>query len=379
MKETRPSSPAPVPPAPLAALLRADFTKKFPGGPVIQAEALNLAGTGVTVLFGPSGSGKTTILRCLAGLEMPDAGEIFFGDQAWFAAGKVRVPPNQRRLGFVPQDYALFPHLTVAGNIAYGLHGRPGAEIRARVAELLGWLGLDGLGARRPAELSGGQQQRTALARAVASRPRLLLLDEPLTALDTPTRQRLRGELRRLLRQLAIPTIIVTHDRMEALALGDDLVVLAEGRIVQRGPVQEVFSRPASLTVAGIVAVETIQPGRVLELTGGLAIVQVGTVKLTAVANDLPAGSMDIFVCIRAEDVILSTDPELHSSPRNRLPATVRAIIAEGPLSRIELDCGFPLTAVLTKQACAEMGLTENTQVLALLKAPQIHLVPRGN
>jgi molybdate transport system ATP-binding protein len=155
-------------------------------------------------------------------------------------------------------------------------------------------------------------------------------------------------------------------------------VVLDEGRIIQRGPVQEVFSRPANLSVTGIVAVETVQPGRVLELQNGLATLLVGSAKLMAVAGDLPAGTTDVFACIRAEDVILSHDEERHSSPRNRLSAVVRAIVSEGPLTRIELDCGFPLTAVLTKQACAEMALKENDAVLALIKAPQIHLVPRG-
>jgi molybdate transport system ATP-binding protein len=360
-------------------LLHASFTKKFAGGPVVQADDLEIAATGVTVLFGPSGSGKTTMLRSLAGLEIPDTGEIRFGSETWFAAGKNLVPPRDRQLGFVPQDYALFPHLTVAANIAYGLPGRPARKKAARVAELCGWLGLDGLDRRLPSELSGGQQQRVALARAVARQPRLLLLDEPLTALDAPARQRLRGELRRLLRQLGIPTVVVTHDRLEALALGDELVVLDEGRIVQRGPVQEVFGRPASRTIAGIVAVETVQPGHVLALENGLATVRVGTARLTAVAGDLPPGTTDVFVCIRAEDVILSGDPGAHASPRNRLAAVVRALIKEGPVTRIELDCGFPLTAVLTRQACAELELAEGSPVLALVKAPQIHLVPRTN
>ncbi|MGA2244879.1 MAG: ABC transporter ATP-binding protein [Verrucomicrobiota bacterium] len=359
-------------------ILQANFSKKFACGPVIRADAFEVAASGVTVLFGPSGSGKTTILRCLAGLEQPDAGEIVWGTQTWFADGKNVTLPRDRQTGFVPQEYALFPHLTVAANIAYGLHGRSAAEKQSRVEEMLGWLGLDGLGSRLPGEISGGQQQRVALARAMARRPKLLLLDEPLTALDTPTRQRLRGELRRLLRQLAIPTVVVTHDRLEALSLGDDLVVLDEGCMVQRGPVQTVFSRPANLTVAGIVAVETVQPGRVVESQDGLATLLVGAARLTAMADDLPPGTTDIFACIRAEDVILSIDPELHSSPRNRLPAVVRAVVSEGPLVRIELDCGFPLTAVLTKQASLEMGLKEGSPVLALVKAPQIHLVPRG-
>lgn len=366
-----------VPPVPTTPLLRANFTRKFPAGTLIQVDALMIPRVGVTVLFGPSGSGKTTILRCLAGWETPDTGEIAFGDELWFGGGKNRVPPRNRRLGLVPQNYALFPHLTVAGNVAYALHGRSAAEKRTRVAELLSWLNLDGLAKRLPGTLSGGQQQRVALARAVAARPLLLLLDEPLSALDAPTRQRLRHELRKLLLQLAIPTVFVTHDRLEALCLGDELVVLDAGRIVQRGPVQEVFSRPANHSVAGIVAVETIHPGRRLESQGDLATVAVGAARLTAIAADLPAGTTNIFVCIRAEDVILSKDPELHSSPRNRLAAVVRQMTDEGPMMRIELDCGFPLTAVLTKQACAELSLAPNVSVTALIKAPQVHLVPR--
>jgi molybdate transport system ATP-binding protein len=363
----------------MTPLLYADFVRAFPGGPIIRAEALEITGPGVTVLFGPSGSGKTTILRCLAGLETPDSGKITFGNELWFAGGQRVMPPRERRLGFVPQDYALFPHLTVAENITYGLHGRPAAEKAARVAELAGWLGLDGLDARRPAELSGGQQQRVALARAVARPPRLLLLDEPFAALDSPTRQRLRGELRLRLRELAIPTLIVTHDRQEALSLGDELMVLDAGRIVQRGPVQSVFSRPANLTVASIVAVETVQPGLVLSVKDGLASVRVGFAELTAVVDNLPAGTTNVFACIRAEDVMLAASPEPHSSPRNQWRGTVRSVTSEGPMTRIELDCGFPLTAVLTRQALDEMALHEGAVVYALVKAPQIHLVPRAS
>ncbi len=238
------------------------------------------------------------------------------------------------------------------------------------------WLGLSGLENRRPAELSGGQRQRVALARALVRQPRLLLLDEPLSALDSPTRGRLRSELRGWLKQLGIPTILVTHERTEALALGDCLVVLDNGRIVQRGPVHEVFSRPANLAVAGIVAVETIQPGRVLESTGGLVMVRVGQARLVCFSPDLPAGT-EVYVCIRAEDVILVRGLPDRSSPRNCLEALVRTVIPEGPLVRIELDTGFALSAVLTNQAREELGIQPGQSLKALIKAPQIHLVRR--
>ena len=360
--------------------LTASFAKRFAAGPVIRVDDLSASGkAGITVLFGASGSGKTTVLRCLAGLERPDEGSIRFGDQVWSDAGQsIFLPPRERNIGFVPQDYALFPHLTVERNIAYGLDKLASGERQQRVAETLDWLGLAGLEKRLPRELSGGQQQRVALARAVVRRPHLLFLDEPLAALDTPTRLRLRGELRQRLTELNIPTILVTHDRTEALALGDDVVVMVEGAIAQHGQVPEVFSQPANLAVAGIVGMETVHPGRVRSVTDGLATIAMGTAQLTALARDLPAGTEEVYACIRAEDVVLAQDETFHPSSRNRLPAIVRSIHREGPLARVELDCGFPLSALLTWQSCEELALGESTRVLALIKAPQIHLLPRA-
>ncbi len=364
-------------------ILTANFCKQFPAGPKIVADEVRIGG-GITVLFGASGSGKTTVLRCLAGLETPDEGKIKFGSEVWFdklgkrkaESGKFLLPSRNRGVGFVPQDYALFPHLTVAGNVGYSLHELPAAERAARVAESVRWLGLAGLEHRLPRELSGGQQQRVALARAVARRPKLLLLDEPLTALDTPTRLRLRGELRRLLRQLDIPTVLVTHDRFEALALSDNVVVLHDGRNVQQGAASEVFSRPVNLAVAEITAVETIRAGQILEICDGLATVAVDDARLIALAEGLPADAREVYVCIRAEDVILARTESVPSSPRNHLVGTVRAVVREGSLMRVNLDCGFPLTALLTRPACEELALHEGVQLVALVKAPQVHLIP---
>ena len=360
--------------------LSADFVKRFASGAVIQVAGLRTTEQrGITVLFGASGSGKTTVLRCLAGLERPEEGAISFGAEVWFdGSNRFFLPPRRRNIGLVPQDYALFPHLDLEHNVGYGLDHLTSPERRQRVTETLDWLDLSGLERRLPRELSGGQQQRVALARAVVRRPRLLLLDEPLSALDAPTRLRLRGELRGLLGQLNIPSLLVTHDRQEALALGDHLVVLHEGQIVQQGPAQEVFSRPSSLAVAGILAVETIQPGRVLSSADGLAIVAVKETSLTALSLDLPPETREVFVCIRAEDVILSRSEEAPSSPRNRLPGAVRALTREGPLVRVDVDCGFPLIALLTKQGCDHLALREGDRILALVKAPHIHLIPHA-
>ena len=360
--------------------IQASFVHKFDNGPEISVEDLRASQGGrITVLFGASGAGKTTVLRCLAGFERPRTGFIRFDGEVWFdSQRRVHLPPKARRLGFVPQEYALFPHLSVARNIGYGLAGSSPTARRQRVEELLNWLGIEELRDRRPGELSGGQQQRVALARAVAPHPRLLLLDEPLSALDAPARTRLRGQLRRLLTRLDIPSLLVTHDRTEALALGDEMLVMDAGRVIQRGPVHEVFSRPASLAAAGIVAMETVQPGQILGVEEGLATVAVGHRKLLALAVDLPPGIADVYVCIRAENVILARAAAALSSSRNSFSGAVRKLAREGPMVRIDLECGFPLAALLTRQACDELGLAEGTPVQILIKAPNIHLIPRG-
>jgi molybdate transport system ATP-binding protein len=356
--------------------LEADFEKRFAAGPTIRG-VLHLSADvpRVTVLFGPSGSGKTTVLRCLAGLERPDRGFIRFAGQSWFdSKSGVCAPPQRRGAGFLFQDYALFPHLTVEGNIAYGLGGLPAVERRQRVAEAVAMLGLDGLWNRRPAQLSGGEQQRVALARALVRAPRLLLLDEPLSALDAPTREPIRRELRRLLVGLGVPVLLVTHDRVEALALGDNVVILHQGTIQQIGPVDEVFARPANLEVARAVGVDTIEPGRVIEIADGLATLAVGDAQLLAhVDADLTAA---VHVCIRAEDVYLEKGT-CAAGNFNRLPGLVREVMREGSLTRVSLDCGLPLVALLTRQAAAELELREGDKVIAVVKAEVVHLVPR--
>lgn len=359
--------------------LAASFEKRFPGGPVIRMQdATTRAEPGITVLFGASGSGKTTVLRCLAGLERPDGGHIHFGGEVWCdAAGKVFLPARLRRIGLVPQDYALFPHLSVAGNVGYGLFQMSAQQRRQRIGEILEWLGLGGLEQRFPGDLSGGQQQRVALARALAPRPRLLLLDEPLSALDHPTRLRLRRELRGWLQAARVPAILVTHDRQEAAVLGDDIMVMHAGNLIQHGPVSEVFAKPVSSDVADILAVETILPGEILSNIDGIATVQVNGITLQSLADGLPPETQQVFVCIRAEDVSLSAPGAHAASPRNRLPAVVTACSREGPLVRIDLHCGFQLAALLTPQGFEELNLAAGSPTTAAIKAPKIHLIPR--
>ena len=362
----------------MAAPLIATFAKRYPPATVVDAELdLRHDAGPVTVLFGPSGSGKTTILRCIAGLERPDTGTIRFGDEVWCDAGRgVHVSPQARRVGVVFQQYALFPHLTVVGNIAFGCSG-PWQRRRERVAAMLRLLDLEGLEERYPSQLSGGQQQRVALARALAPEPRLLLLDEPLSALDAGAREPLRRELRHRLAALDVPTVVVTHDRVEALALGDAMTVVVGGRVRQTGPVPEVFSRPADVVVAQTVGVETVVPGHVVERREGLLTVTVGTSQLTTFDPGDVGNS--VFACVRAEEVILEREPSVRASARNHLAGRVTGLTAEGPLVRVTLDCGFPLAALITRSAREDLDLRVGDALTAVVKATAVHLVPRND
>ncbi len=360
----------------MTAELVAEFVKQFPGGTKIQGKLRQAVKSfSLTVLFGPSGCGKTTVLRCLAGLERPEQGSIRCGDETWLdTAKRIFRTPQQRGVGFVAQVLALFPHKTVFGNVAYGL---PWSQRkRERIAEMLELCGLQGLEHRYPHQLSGGQQQRVALARALVRRPRLLLLDEPLSALDAVSREQLRHELRRLLSGFGIPVIFVTHDRSEAIALADQIVVMDQGRVLQTGSVQEVFNRPANVAVARLVGVETVVLGRVTALQDSLAVVSVGTAKLL-VAEPVSVGD-EVFVCIRAADVMLQKGSSGSASARNQLHGCIQSLTPEGPLVRVRMDCGFPLTALVTHLACREMELASGDAVTALVKTPAIHLILRS-
>ncbi|HTQ56608.1 MAG TPA: ABC transporter ATP-binding protein [Bryobacteraceae bacterium] len=343
--------------------------KRHAGGPEIAAALRVPLGVHfVMVLFGPSGAGKTSLLRAIAGLDRPDDGTIRCGGEVWYdGAGSVWIPPQKRRVAYLSQDYALFPHLTVRRNVAYGARG-------AAVAEVLARFGLEPLADRYPAQLSGGQLQRVALARALAAQPRLLLLDEPLSALDAPARLRLRVDLRQLLADVQVPAIVVTHDRTEALALGDAIAIIIGGRLRQAGPVDSVFDAPADADVAAAVGVETICPARVVSRSGGLMTVEIGGVRLEAV--DTGERGTEVFACIRAESVTIErSSPPSATSARNRLRARIVSVIPEGPLERVVLDCGFKLTAIVTRQSGDEMRLREQEQVTAVVKATAIRIV----
>ncbi|MEO8373197.1 MAG: ABC transporter ATP-binding protein [Candidatus Solibacter sp.] len=349
----------------MSDLLTARCRKRLSRAFEADAELIIPDTAAVTVLFGPSGSGKTTLLRMLAGLERPDDGMISFREQTWFdKARAIDLPPQQRSAGFLFQDYALFPHLTVAANIGYA--AKPEKSLSVIEA-----FQLRDLAARKPAALSGGQQQRVALARALAAEPALLLLDEPLSALDAATRIRTRGELRRMLLNGGVPSIVVTHDRMEAVALGDWMAVIVDGKVRQSGPVQEVFRRPADLAVAESVGVENVMAAEIVGRSGGLLTLAVGQAQLQCVDSGETGA---LFACIRAEDVALSRELEQTSTVRNRLTGRITSVTPEGALARVELDCGFPLVALVTAQSAGELELCAGDLISAIVKATAVHL-----
>jgi iron(III) transport system ATP-binding protein len=222
----------------------------------------------IACLLGPSGCGKTTVLRAIAGFQPVQSGRIVLM-QREVSSPAVHVPPERRKIGMVFQDYALFPHLDVAGNIGFGLHAMPAAERKQRVAELLELVGLAALAHRSPHELSGGQQQRVALARALAPGPELLLMDEPFSNLDITLRERLAVEVRDLLKETGTTAIIVTHDQQEAFAVADRIAVLAEGRLQQWGAAMDLYHRPANPFVAGFIGEGVMISGR-MNAQGGL-------------------------------------------------------------------------------------------------------------
>jgi iron(III) transport system ATP-binding protein len=302
-------------------------TKTF--GPAVRAVdglSLEVAPGEILGVLGPSGCGKTTLLRLVAGFERLDAGRIDIGGQVADDTRRV-VPPERRGVGMVFQDYALFPHLTVAANIAFGLAVRPRGERADRVAWALSLCGLEGLAERYPHELSGGQQQRTALARALAPGCRLLLLDEPLSNLDADTRRTLRDRVRALLREAGVTALLVTHDRDDAFAIADRVAALRQGRVAQCGTARELYTRPASVFVATLVGDASIVPLRVI-----------ARLSTTAGAPLAPEAGGDVAAVVRPEDVDMNGDG---------IGATVRdATFHEGRwLVSLQLETGDVLRA----------------------------------
>jgi molybdenum ABC transporter ATP-binding protein len=333
---------------------------------------------GPLAIIGPSGAGKSAVLRAIAGVLRPDGGRIAVNGRVLLETERgIDLPPQLRRLGYVPQDYALFPHLSVEGNIGFGLRGLGHEARRRRIAEMVALTGLREQQALRPRQLSGGQRQRVALARALAVRPDVLLLDEPFAALDAPTRASLLEDVRSLIARTETATVFVTHDRNEALRLGDTIAVMIGGRIRQAGVPAEVFGAPVDEEVAAFVGVETIALGRVRSVAGGVAVVDVGGQTVEG-GIDASAG-VEVLVCLRPEDVTLSSvgvDAPA-TSARNRLRGRVVRVTPSGPYVRVEVNAGLVLVALITKQSLEDLALAPGSEVVATFKASAVHLIRR--
>jgi spermidine/putrescine ABC transporter ATP-binding subunit len=339
----------------LGARVRFDeVEKQYAGGTVnaVDGVSLDIAPGEFVTLLGPSGSGKTTTLMMLAGFETPTAGEIWVDDEAIAA-----VPPWRRNIGMVFQNYALFPHMTVAENIAFPLklRGVQRNEVTRRTSEALDLVGLPGYEGRYPRQLSGGQQQRIALARALVFNPRVLLMDEPLGALDKQLREHLQLEIKALHDQLGVTIIYVTHDQQEALVMSDRIAVMNQGRIEQIGAPGELYDEPASRFVASYIGESNFLDGRVTGFDGGLGVIEApGVGALRAPAPGGCAIDHQVALTVRPEKIVFAD--ELNGAPANTVDAEIVTVIFVGEMYRYEARLGGGQTIVLKRQHRSGVG-----------------------
>ncbi len=338
---------------------------------------------GFTILFGPSGAGKTTLLDCLAGLLTPDAGRIAVSGRVLFdAAEYVNLPPARRSVGYVFQDLALFPHLTVDENVQYGLAHLTRSQRQERTAAVLDSFRIQQLGKRRPKDISGGERQRVALARALVTDPKVLLLDEPLAALDAATKSRIVDDLRRWNQGHGIPILYVTHSRDEVFALGERVLVLDRGRIVAQGTPHEVLEAPLQETVAQLAGFENIfdaQVESVHEDRGTMRCRLTASAAGTPVELETPLVRAELGsplrVGIRAGDILLATAPPVGLSARNVLPGRIATLERRDVIVSARVDCGVQMEVHLTLAARDSLALTPGRDVWLVIKTHSCHLM----
>jgi len=374
-------APAPPSPQPISSELEVRIRKRFPnpeGSFNLNVHFRALAG--FTILFGASGAGKTTLLDCIAGLTDPDDGRIAVGGEDLYDSEKKRnVAAWKRRIGYVQQDLALFPHLTAGENVAYGLRKLSAAERVTRSREILEAFRIAQLRDRRPSQISGGERQRVALARALVTEPLALLLDEPLAALDRPTKSSLVGDLRRWNQQHRVPILFVTHNGEEVFALGDEVIVLDGGRIVAQGRPHEVMRVPQLETIANLSGFENIFNATVLTLheNRGTMTCQLGggKVELETPLVRAEVGSR-LRVGIRAGDLLLATETPRGLSARNVLPGTILRLEQRDVIISAMVDCGGTEFEVhLTLAARDALQLGPGKSVWVVVKTHSCHLM----
>jgi molybdate/tungstate transport system ATP-binding protein len=321
-------------------------------------------------IVGPSGAGKTVILEAIAGLHRPRRGRVLLRGEEVTA-----LPPEKRRVALVYQDYSLFPHMSVIDNVGYGLRmqGMGRADARHEVVGLLAEFGIAHLADRYPGTLSGGEQQRVALARAVAVKPDILLLDEPLSALDPVTQEKFILDLQRLHREDDLTIVQVSHARREAHLLATRMAVIIDGSLVEEGEADVVLNRPRSREVASFVGIENILDGAVVRNEDGHATVDLGGQVFEAV-TDAPVGE-EVTLCIRSDDIVLRVPGSTRSSAQNTMTGTITRVVENGPVAEVKVDCGVELTAVLTRRSVRDLSLAPGTPVTLSIKATAVHVI----
>ena len=319
------------------------LAKSFDGVPAVTGIDLDIPAGQFYSLLGPSGCGKTTTLRMIAGFEKPDSGRIELDGR-----DVASDPPHKRPVNTVFQTYALFPFMTVWDNVAFGLKYQKVTrdEAKRRVGEALELVRMSDFSARRPAQLSGGQQQRVALARALVLRPSVLLLDEPLGALDAKLRKQLQLELRAVQREVGITFVYVTHDQEEALTMSDQIAVLAEGRVEQVGPPQDIYSAPATTFVAGFMGAANIFDAEVLEAGGGTAVCAALDTRLGAAVDGSAVPGVAAIV-IRPERIVLQEPGEPINHDRNVIGGVVSQVVYLGSTTQVHVDVGAPTPLIV--------------------------------
>jgi molybdate transport system ATP-binding protein len=323
-------------------MLRARLRTQFPASPGSAAFSLELdlnAQPGVTVLFGPSGAGKTLTLDSIAGFVRPQEGRILLDDQILFdGAARVSLPPRHRHCGYVFQNYALFPNMTLRQNLEFALHGRPRLERHRRVNQMMERFHLEDIQARRPHELSGGQKQRCSIARALIGEPRILLLDEPARGLDAPLRGELYGIIRQVRDEYRIPILLVTHDLDEGMELGDEIVVVRDGRVVQTGMPPEVFDRPANIEVAQLLGLHNLLSVEILALDPGRKISRLRYMDSELAGPYFPGHLIGdrVWLCVRPRQ--LTAAPRTGRPAANQIPATLLRVVERVHGLRLEFN-----------------------------------------
>jgi molybdate/tungstate transport system ATP-binding protein len=331
----------------------------------------------ILVLLGPNGAGKSVTLETIAGFHRPRAGRIVIGGR-----DVTQLVPERRHVGLVFQNFGLFPHLSVAKNVALGLRARRGAEATAAegaLRDVAGWLdyfGIAHLAERAPHTLSAGEQQRASLARVFANRPELFLFDEPFSALDARTRDQLRHELGGFLRAASAPSILVTHDHLDARALADRIAVMKDGAVAQQGTVDDIFRRPVNRFIADFVGIENVIEARIEGRSDGLLCLAAGSCRLVARDHAIAPHAGIATACIRADDIRLRALRRVAESPANlnRLEGAITAMTDLGPLTRVTLDCGIDLIAYVLTRQVPESGLRPGATVEAEVAANAIHI-----